>query len=145
MKKFVLALLSTGILSGCAAGISTSEPVAKAHNITNICIDERKTGLNYTSKEIVEFIQTSLAKKNIASTTYKENKAQCKYVLKYSFKGKKELIVKGKTTLTELGENRTQLGEVGYAYRGDERDIAKHIGLKGQIDKIISELFKNYP
>lgn len=145
MKKFALALLCAGILSGCAAGISTSEPVAKAHNITQICIDERRTALNYTSKEILGFIQTSLAKKNIASVPYKGNQAECKYVLKYSFKGKQDLIVKGKATLTELGENRTQLGEIGYVYRGDERDIAKQIGLKGQIDKIISELFKNYP
>lgn len=145
MKKLALATLSIAILSGCAAGISSSTPVDKAHNISNICIDERKTGLNYTSKEIVEFIQASLNKKNITAITYKENKAQCKYLLKYSIKGKKELMVRGRVTLTELGEKRNQLGEVGYAYRGDEREFAKQVGLKGQIDKIIGELFKNYP
>ena len=144
MKKLTLAVSTAILLSGCAAGISDSEPVEKRADLKQVCVDERKTGLNYTSKEIVEFISTSLAKKNISTVVYQTNKESCKYLLKYNFRGKKELIIRGKMTLTELQTTSTRLGEVSYKYRGDEREIAQQVGLKGQIDKMVSELFKNY-
>ncbi len=145
MKKIVLLTLSTLMLTACAAGISDSQPVEKQAGLTSICVDERKTGLNYTSKEIGEFINASLKKKNIGYVVYNEaNKERCQYLLKYSFRGKKELIVRGKMTLRELNDERKILGEVSYRFRGDEKEIARQTGLAGQIDKMIAELFKNY-
>lgn len=146
MKKLILAFSSLAILAGCAAGIDESNPVEKQANLNKICIDERKTGLNYTSREIVEFVDASLKKKGISSMTYKENKEQCQYLLQYRFRGKKELIMRGSMTVTKLGteKSKDKLGYVTYKYRGDEREIAKQVGLKGQIDKMVTELFKNY-
>lgn len=144
MKKLILAFSSLAILAGCAAGIDESNPVEKQTNLNKICIDERKTGLNYTSKEIVEFVDASLKKKGISSMTYKENKEQCQYLLQYRFKGKKDLIIRGSMTVIQLNTEKNKLGNVTYKYRGDEREIAKQVGLKGQIDKMVTELFKNY-
>lgn len=144
MKKLILAFSSLAILAGCAAGIDESNPVEKQANLNKICIDERKTGLNYTSKEIVEFVDASLKKKGISSMTYKENKDQCQYLLQYRFKGKKDLIIRGSMTVIQLNTEKNKLGNVTYKYRGDEREIAKQVGLKGQIDKMVTELFKNY-
>lgn len=143
MKKLTIAIGCALLLSACSAGISNSEPVAKRSDLKQVCVDERKTGLNFTSKELVAFIGESLGKKNIATATYQAAPSQCQYLLKYSFRGKKELIVRGKMTLTEL-RDRARLGEVSYKYRGDEKEAAKQSGIQGQIDKMIAELFKNY-
>lgn len=145
MRKIIFLTLSSFLLTACAAGISDSLPVEKQAGLTSICVDERKTGLNYTSKEIGEFINASLKKKNIGYVVYNDaNKDRCQYLLKYSFRGKKELVIRGKMTLRELTGERKILGEVAYKLRGDEKEIAQQTGLSGQIDKMIAELFKNY-
>lgn len=143
MKKLALIISSSILLTSCAAGIDTSEPVEKRADLTQVCIQEKKSGLNYTSKELVQFVSNSLAKKNISSQIYSKE-ANCKYLLAYSLKGKKELIVRGKLTLSELNAERTLLGEVSYKYRGDARTEAKLTGIQGQFDKMVLELFKNY-
>lgn len=144
MKKSVLILSSaTLLLTACTAGIEEREPVAKEANVKHVCINERKTGLNYTSKETVEFIQNSLKKKGITSEVFTKT-GQCSNLLRYSFKGKRDLITRGVITLTQLGDDKKLLGEVGYYRRGDERDISNQSGISGQIDRMIGELFKHY-
>lgn len=143
MKNFAWALLVTTLLAACTSGLDERQPVAKEANIKHICIDERKTGLNYTSKETVQFIQNSLKKKGFTSEVFSKT-ANCSNLLKYSFKGKKDLAVRGAMALVSLDAERTVLGEVGYYRRGEERDISNQTGFEGQIDRMIGELFKNY-
>lgn len=143
MKKFVLAVSAATLLAACTSGLEEREPVAKEANVKHVCIDERKTGLNYTSKEIVQFIQNSLKKKGITSEAFTKT-GSCVNVLKYSFKGKKDLITRGSMSLISINGERNLLGEVGYYRRGDERDISNQTGFEGQIDRMIGELFKNY-
>ncbi|OOH90649.1 hypothetical protein BMT54_04230 [Pasteurellaceae bacterium 15-036681] len=146
MKKLAFLLASSVVLTACSAGISTSEPVEKRADLTKICIQERPTHLNVTSQDIVQFIQESLAKKNIKSETFKGSLPEhCNNYLKYAFGGKRDLIVRGKMELIEVkDQKRTGIGVVGYKYRGDEKESAQQVGLKGQIDKMVSELFQNY-
>lgn len=143
MKKFMLAISTATLLLACTSGLEEREPVAKEANVKHVCIDERKTGLNYTSKEIVQFIQNSLKKKGITSDVFTKT-GNCTNVLKYSFKGKKELITRGSMELISIDGERKLLGEVGYYRRGEERDISNQTGFEGQIDRMIGELFKNY-
>lgn len=143
MKKLSLVMSSAIVLAGCAAGIDNSEPVEKRGDLKHVCIQEKKTGLNFTSKETVQFISNSLAKKNITSEIYTKS-ANCKYLLTYAIKGKKDLIVRGKLALAEVSAaGNTRIGEVGYKYRGDEKEAAKITGIQGQFDKMVLELFKN--
>ncbi|QIW16750.1 hypothetical protein A4G20_10625 [Pasteurellaceae bacterium RH1A] len=147
MKKLVLPILASLVLAGCAGGITKSEPVEQGKNLSKICIQEKKTGLNFTSKELVQFFNNSLAKKNIQAEAFTgQLPAHCKHYLAYSFKGKRELIVNGRVRLIEVAadQTKTTLGDVGYKYRGDEKEIAQQIGLQGQIDKIVGQLFQNY-
>lgn len=143
MKKFMLAISTATLLLACTSGLEEREPVAKEANVKHVCIDERKTGLNYTSKEIVQFIQNSLKKKGITSDVFTKT-GNCTNVLKYSFKGKKDLITRGSMSLISINGERNLLGEVGYYRRGEERDISNQTGFEGQIDRMIGELFKNY-
>lgn len=145
MKKQTLALCISGaiLVTGCAAGIDNSKPVEKRADLNHICIQEKKTGLNYTAKETVQFISNSLAKKHIKSDSYVKG-GSCKYLLTYTIKGKKEAIVRGKLVLSDLTAGRTPIGEVTYKYRGDEKDQFKLSGIQGQFDKMVAELFQNY-
>lgn len=143
MKKFLPAFSVAILLSACTSGLDERQPVAKEANVHHVCINERKTGLNYTSGETVEFIQNSLKKKGITSEVFSKT-ANCSNVLKYSFKGKKDVAVRGSMALVALGGEKTVLGEVGYYRRGEERDISNQTGFEGQIDRMIGELFKNY-
>lgn len=144
MKKLVLMTTSIAILTGCAAGIDNSKPVEPRSDLKHICIKEKKTGLNFTSKETVEFISNSLKQKNITSEIYTAQSPNCKYVLSYLVKGKKEIILRGSLTLTEFANNtKNNIGTVSYKYRGKERESAKLTGIQGQFDKMVLELFKN--
>lgn len=146
MKKlipaFSVAILSI-LLSACTSGLDERQPVAREANIKHVCINERKTGLNYTSQETVQFIQNSLKKKGISSEVFSKT-ANCPNVLKYAFKGHKDVALRGTMVLVSLGDDKNVLGEVGYYRRGEERDISNQAGFEGQIDRMISELFKNY-
>lgn len=143
MKKLTLVLSSALLLSACTAGVDVEEAVPREANIKHVCIDDRRTGVNYTLKETIGFIQNSLKKKNITSEVFRPD-ANCTNVLKYRFKGKKDLMVSGRMNLVQLGDEKKYLGQVEYYRRGEERAISNQIGFEGQIDKMISELFKNY-
>lgn len=143
MKKLTLAISAALLLGACTSGIDERTPVPKEANVMHVCIDERKTGLNYTSKETVAFIQNSLKKKGITSEVFSKS-ANCSNVLKYSFKGKRDLITRGAVSLTRLSGEKALLGEAGYYRRGEEREISNQVGFEGQIDRIIGELFKYY-
>ncbi|OOF70738.1 hypothetical protein [Rodentibacter caecimuris] len=147
MKKLIFIMLLGPVLAGCSAGLTDIEPAEKLNDLTAVCVREARSPLNFTPKELTAFITKSLEKKNIKTITYGQAKIpeNCKYVLATSFKGKKELIVRGRMVLRENTSGTLKdLGEINYRYRGAERDIAKQTGIQGQIDRMISELFKNY-
>lgn len=147
MKKLVFTLFSSAILASCAAGLTGSTPVEKRADLTSVCVREQRTSLNFTPKEITGFIEKSLAKKGIKTVTYEGTKLpeSCKYVLASALKGNKELIVRGHLVLREYSNaTLNTLGEISYRYRGDEKAVAKQVGVQGQFDRMISELFKHY-
>ncbi|BFU60922.1 MULTISPECIES: hypothetical protein [Rodentibacter] len=147
MRKLIFTLLTSAILAGCASGLTGSSPAEKRADLTSVCVREQRTSLNFTPKEIAGLIEKSLAKKGIKTVTYEGVKIpeNCKYVLVSALKGNKELIVRGHLVLRERSdETLNTIGEISYRYRGDEKAIAKQVGIQGQFDKMIAELFKNY-
>ena len=147
MKNIALTLFSALLFTGCAAGIDVSEPVEKKADLISVCVKEKRTGLNFTDKEVSDFLVNSLAKKNINANIYKGAlPTDCQYELDYRIKGKKELIVRGRLVLLEYskGNEKIILGQTSYKYRGEAKEIAQQTGIQGQFDLMVGELFKNF-
>ena len=150
------AILSVG-LTACASndgdpskGTVDKMTLEKRSDLTQICIPEptRRIQLRVSDTQIIEAFTKSLQRKNIAAEFYRgsEIPEHCKYTLAYSLKGKSDVILKGKMTVREKGEEGTS--PIGQSYyvntRGDVRRKSMEIGFDGQIDEMIDELFKNY-
>ena len=150
------AILSVG-LTACAStegdsskGTVDKKTLEKRDDLTHLCIPEptRRIQLRVSDTQIIEAITHSLQRKNIAAEFYRgsEIPEHCKYTLAYSLKGKSDVILKGKMTVREKGEEGTS--PIGQSYyvntRGDVRRKSMEIGFDGQIDEMIEELFKNY-
>ena len=56
-------------------------------------------------------------------------------------KGNSKIIAKARLDLRD--SNKLSIGSVNYKHRGDEADRVKQVGLQGQTDLMINELFKN--
>lgn len=139
MKKGIFAVLTAAILAGCASGAEERIAVPREANVKHVCVDEQ----NYTSTETLKFIHNSLKKKGITSEAFRKT-ANCPTILAYSFKGKRDIISRAKMKLYQLEGGRKLIGEVAYYRRGDEKARAQQVGAEGQIDSMISELFKHY-
>ena len=59
----------------------------------------------------------------------------------YTVKGNSKIIARARLDLRD--SNKLSLGSVSYKHRGDEADRVKQVGLQGQTDLMINELFKN--
>ena len=120
MKKLLLSSLLFGpfVLSACSSGVNDVKPV----------------------EEIVEALTKSLKQKHIAARLVKKDEG-CSHILHFSVKGNSKIIARARLDLRD--SNKLSLGSVSYKHRGDEADRVKQVGLQGQTDLMINELFKN--
>ena len=65
----------------------------------------------------------------------------CSHILHFSVKGNSKIIARARLDLRD--SNKLSLGSISYKHRGDEADRVKQVGLQGQTDLMINELFKN--
>ncbi|MGV6989154.1 hypothetical protein ACWA5Z_09755 [Testudinibacter sp. P80/BLE/0925] len=142
MKKLILPLmLSTAALTACST-ISNSEPVEKRDDLKHICI---KDSANPPITDFSNYLANSLNKKGITSEKGLDYAASCKYVLAYSLRAEDGYVLRAKLRLSEIqGDTRSNIGEVSYKQRGDEKDNVKVTGVQGQTDLMINDLLQNY-
>ncbi len=147
MKKtaiFTTTLLSSILLSSCAGGLTGVEPVPTDKKITSVCLEQRRTRLQFTQEQLHTFFANSLKQqKGISVVAAKAPYDNCQYLLRYNLGGKRNLIVKGTVWLVDWKNDKETLGRIDYKYRSDEKARAKAVGLQGQLDLIIANLFQN--
>ena len=134
MKKLLLSSLLFGsfVLSACSSGVNDVKPV-EAKNI-------KKGSIRKAPDEIVEALTKSLKQKHITARLVKKDEG-CSHILHFSVKGNSKIIARARLDLRD--SNKLSLGSVSYKHRGDEADRVKQVGLQGQTDLMINELFKN--
>ena len=139
MKKLLFAFLFTSFgLTACSAGVNNLKPVRADHKIQHICLKgtERKA-----PEDFIEAMQQSLQKKNIRSERLKNSSQQCDYVLYFSVKGNAKIIGSAKLEVRDM-KNRQSIGSLTYKRRGEEKTRADNVGLQGQTDFMINQLFE---
>ncbi|MCF7530524.1 hypothetical protein ACOR62_00240 [Neisseria lisongii] len=142
MKTWLLPTAAVLGLAACASGVKADKPLPQGQDIRHVCIKQQATRLEYKDREVVEWFRESLTKRNISSEIFNGSKDNCRYLLTYSIKGKRQLIVRGRLRLIDFsGSERAVLGEASYKYRGEEKAIARNNGIQDQIDRMVGELF----
>ena len=141
MKKIILSVLALGILVGCTAGVDedTLKVVDKGLSINHLCI---KSNVRKAPDDFIDSLKSSLANKKITLEKLKNNQT-CNYVLLASAKGNRDLVARATLRVVEAKTN-TVVGAISYKRRGDEAERAAQVGLQGQTDLMVNELFKNY-
>ena len=141
MKKLSIAALLVGSLfiTACSSGVNDVKPVENK-NIKEVCLKgaERKA-----PDDFVDALSRSLSKKNIKSHFIKGNE-KCDYVLVFGVKGNAKIIARARLDLRDMNNGKQSIGSVSYKRRGDEIKRVKQVGLQGQTDAMVNELFKNY-
>lgn len=138
MKRLLLSsfLFGVFVLSACSSGVNDVKPV-EANNIKEVCL----TGsIRKAPDEIIEALTKSLKQKHIAARVVKKDDG-CNHILHFSVKGNSKIIARARLDLRD--SNNLSLGSISYKHRGDEADRVKQVGLQGQTDLMINELFKN--
>ena len=69
------------------------------------------------------------------------NKADCDHVLFFNVRGNNHIIARAKFELKEMGTKQS-LGSLSYKRRGDEKERVDQVGLQGQTDLMINQLFQ---
>ena len=138
MKRLLLSSFLFGVfaLSACSSGVNDVKPV-EANNIKEVCL---KGSIRKAPDEIIEALTKSLKQKHIAARVVKKDDS-CNHILHFSVKGNSKIIARARLDLRD--SNKLSLGSVSYKHRGDEADRVKQVGLQGQTDLMINELFKN--
>ena len=138
MKKLLLSslLFSSFFLSACSSGVNDVKPV-ESQNIKEVCL---KGSIRKAPDEIVDALTKSLKQKRITARLIKKDEG-CSHILHFSVKGNSKIIARARLDLRD--SNKLSLGSVSYKHRGDEADRVKQVGLQGQTDLMINELFKN--
>ena len=138
MKRLLLSsfLFGVFVLSACSSGVNDVKPV-EANNIKEVCL---KGSIRKAPDEIIEALTKSLKQKHIAARVVKKDDG-CNHILHFSVKGNSKIIARARLDLRD--SNNLSLGSISYKHRGDEADRVKQVGLQGQTDLIINELFKN--
>ena len=138
MKRLLLSsfLFGVFVLSACSSGVNDVKPV-EANNIKEVCL---KGSIRKAPDEIIEALTKSLKQKHIAARVVKKDEG-CSHILHFSVKGNSKIIARARLDLRD--SNNLSLGSISYKHRGDEADRVKQVGLQGQTDLMINELFKN--
>ena len=138
MKRLLLSsfLFGVFVLSACSSGVNDVTPV-EANNIKEVCL---KGSIRKAPDEIIEALTKSLKQKHIAARVVKKDDG-CNHILHFSVKGNSKIIARARLDLRD--SNNLSLGSISYKHRGDEADRVKQVGLQGQTDLMINELFKN--
>ncbi|VEB21796.1 hypothetical protein [Avibacterium volantium] len=137
MKKLLAISLLVSTLGGCAAGIDDASPVQLAHLKQPLCV----TGnLQRAPEDFSDSILASLKKRGIQAHFAKSNEiAGCASTLKVNVRGNRAIIARARFTVIQ---DKQVIGAVTYKRRGDEVDRVKQVGLQGQTDLMINELFQ---
>ena len=138
MKRLLLSsfLFGVFVLSACSSGVNDVKPV-EANNIKEVCL---KGSSRKAPDEIIKALTKSLKQKHIAARVVKKDDG-CNHILHFSVKGNSKIIARARLDLRD--SNNLSLGSISYKHRGDEADRVKQVGLQGQTDLMINELFKN--
>lgn len=137
MKKlWTFALFVVG-LTGCASGVDDTQPVRVAILKQPLCV----TGdLRKAPEDFPEAILTSLKKRGIQARLAKSNEiVNCASILKVGVRGNRAIIARARLTVIQ---GKQVIGSITYKRRGDEVDRVKQVGLQGQTDLMINELFQ---
>ncbi|MEH8137761.1 lipoprotein [Gallibacterium anatis] len=137
MKKLFFFILLIASLTGCASGIDEPEPVQLSHLKQPLCV----TGnLQKAPEDFSETILTSLKKRGVQARFAKSSElADCASILKVNVRGNRAIVARAKLTVVQ---DKQVIGSVAYKRRGDEVERVKQVGLQGQTDLMINELFK---
>ncbi|EGV04983.1 conserved domain protein [Haemophilus pittmaniae HK 85] len=73
----------------------------------------------------------------------KDNRTVCNHILSFSAKGNRNIIARARLRILS-GINNQPLGSVSYKLKGEEKDRVAQVGLQGQTDLMVNQLFKNY-
>ncbi|OOF40524.1 hypothetical protein BKK47_03740 [Rodentibacter mrazii] len=143
MKKIILGLTAFCLVACSAGGVDESslKPVNRAFNVKHVCVKGSTRG---APDLFVASLKKSLQKKNIMSESIvNAGDANCDYILVFGVKGNRNIVAKAKLRLMEV-KNQSEVGFVLYVRKGDEKDRVDEVGLQGQTDTMINQLFKDY-
>lgn len=142
MKKLIFSFFSLSMLSACSGGVNEDSliSVSPEYKIRHLCLKGSTRG---APDYFVETLTASLKKKNITAERIRDNRIPCDYILAFSVKGNRSVVVGSKLRVLK-GEDHSTLGLVAYKMRGDEKKRVEQVGLQGQTDEMINQLFKNY-
>ncbi|MFQ1049753.1 hypothetical protein ACIRXL_06640 [Avibacterium paragallinarum] len=137
MKKCLSLTLLVVSLAGCASGIDEPQPVQLSHLKQPLCV----TGnLQKAPEDFSETLLTSLKNRGVQARIAKSSElAGCASILKANVRGNRAIIARAKLTVVQ---DKQVIGSVAYKRRGDEVERVKQVGLQGQTDLMINELFK---
>ena len=138
MKKLLLSMsLAAFALTACSSGGVDFKPVSATQNIKHICL---KGSIKAAPDNFIDALTRSLKNKNISAELMR-NKADCDYVLFFNVRGNNHIIGRAKFELKEMGTKQS-LGSLSYKRRGDEKERVDQVGLQGQTDLMINQLFQ---
>ena len=138
MKKFLLCVgFAVFSLTACSSGITDLEPVSAGQNIKHVCL---KGSVKAAPDHFIDALTRSLKNKNISAELMR-NKADCDHVLFFNVRGNNHIIARAKFELKEM-ETKQSLGSLSYKRRGDEKERVDQVGLQGQTDLMINQLFQ---
>ncbi|MFU2047264.1 hypothetical protein ACLSZ3_07555 [Avibacterium gallinarum] len=137
MKKLFSICLCAATLVSCAAGISDSQPVQLSSLKQPLCVT---TDLRKAPEDFADAILASLKKRGIKANFVKSRElAGCTSILKAAVRGNRTIIARARLTVVQ---DKQVLGSITYKRRGDEAERVKEVGLQGQTDLMINELFQ---
>ncbi len=138
MKKFLLCVgFAVFSLTACSSGVTDLKPVSAAQNIKHVCL---KGSIKAAPDNFIEALTRSLKNKNISAELMK-NKVTCDHVLFFNVRGNSNIIARAKFELKTM-ETKQSLGSLSYKRRGDEKERVDQVGLQGQTDLMINQLFQ---
>ena len=138
MKKFLLCVgFAVFSLTACSSGVTDLKPVSAGQNIKHVCL---KGSVKAAPDNFIDALTRSLKNKNISAELMR-NKADCDHVLFFNVRGNNHIIARAKFELKETGTKQS-LGSLSYKRRGDEKERVDQVGLQGQTDLMINQLFQ---
>ena len=138
MKKLLLCVgFAVFSLTACSSGVTDLKPVSAGQNIKHVCL---KGSVKAAPDHFIDALTRSLKNKNISAELMR-NKADCDYVLFFNVRGNNHIIGRAKFELKEMGTKQS-LGSLSYKRRGDEKERVDQVGLQGQTDLMINQLFQ---
>ena len=138
MKKLLLCVgFAVFSLTACSSGVTDLKPVSAGQNIKHVCL---KGSVKAAPDHFIDALTRSLKNKNISAELMR-NKADCDHVLFFNVRGNNHIIARAKFELKEMGTKQS-LGSLSYKRRGDEKERVDQVGLQGQTDLMINQLFQ---